>query len=146
MIMENPKRIWRRYDLDFFKALAAEKGGVCLAESYEGVNAGLRFQCVKGHQFEGKPKYVVHKGHWCPECGGQFYDKHQLSTFQVLARNKGGECLSSEYAGITKYLKFRCAHGHEWQARGGNILHNGSWCPKCAHGEKRGVVLNEGVA
>lgn len=138
--MTTNKRIWRHYDLDFFKLLAVEKMGICLSDEYLGVQTALRFQCSQGHQFETKPTYLVHKGHWCPECGGQFYGVHQLSTFQVLARNKGGQCLSTEYVGITKYLKFRCAFGHEWQSRGGNILHNGSWCPKCAHGEKRGVV------
>lgn len=139
--MNIEKRIWRRYDLEFFKALALEKKGLCLADAYNGVNVALRFQCALGHQFDAKPKHLVHKGHWCPECGGQFYVQHELRTFQVLAINKGGQCLSTEYVGITKYLKFRCAFGHEWQARGGNILHKASWCPKCAHGEKRVVAV-----
>lgn len=134
-----PKRIWRRYDIAFFHAWAAERGGQCLSEHYNGVKEALSFQCAKGHQFQGKPIYLVHKGHWCPDCGGQFYDVHRIETFQVLAKNKGGACLSAEYLGMRGDLQFRCAVGHEWKALAHNILHNGSWCPRCAHGEQRSV-------
>lgn len=135
------KRIWRRYDLDFFHKVAAERGGECLSTAYAGIGTPLAFRCKAGHEFQIKPNYIVHKGHWCSQCGGQFYDTHRIETFHVLAKNKGGQCLSNEYGGMRGYLHFRCAAGHEWKARAHNMLHRGSWCPQCAHGERRTVKL-----
>ena len=133
------KRVWRRYDIEFFRGLAADRGGVCLSTDYHGINAPLAFRCSGGHEFAAKPNYMVHKGHWCPQCGGQFYDVHRIETFQTLAKNKGGQCLSEQYDGMRGYLQFQCGLGHVWKARAHNVLHRGSWCPQCAHGERRCV-------
>jgi Zn finger protein HypA/HybF involved in hydrogenase expression len=140
IVKQESKRIWRRYDIEFFQSLAADRGGACLSIDYAGVNVPLNFRCQNGHEFAAKPTYLVHKGHWCPQCGGQFYDVHRIGTFQTLAKNKGGQCLSDEYTGMRGYLHFRCSLGHEWKARAHNMLHRGSWCPQCAHGERRTVI------
>lgn len=45
---------------------------------------------------------------------------------------RGGECLSEEYFGLNKKLRFRCANGHEWETQPNNIRNGGNWCPYCA--------------
>ena len=48
-----------------------------------------------------------------------------------IARKNGGECLSSEYRRAKDLLLWRCRHGHEWHASGGNVRSRRSWCPYC---------------
>lgn len=48
-----------------------------------------------------------------------------------LAAERGGDCLSDEYHGARAKYRWRCAEGHEWDARFQNVR-EGSWCPKCA--------------
>ena len=52
-----------------------------------------------------------------------------LSKLTKIAKDKGGECLSTNWA--RKRLKFKCSQGHLWEAWPYNIA-KGSWCPKCA--------------
>ncbi len=49
-----------------------------------------------------------------------------LETFQEIARSKGGACLSDAYVNILAPLRWRCARGHEWEARPANIR-SGNW-------------------
>jgi hypothetical protein len=62
-----------------------------------------------------------------------------LEVFKAEARAKGGECLSTVYDKITTPLKFRCAKGHEWEARAANIR-SGNWCPRCAGRERHRIA------
>lgn len=59
--------------------------------------------------------------------------KLKLSDIQDIARIRGGECLSKEYFGASKKLRFRCADGHEWETQPSNIRNGGNWCPYCAN-------------
>jgi len=53
-----------------------------------------------------------------------------LKDIQKGARAKGGECLSPTYLGSQVKHRWRCAQGHEWEARAGNVR-RGDWCPEC---------------
>ncbi len=46
-----------------------------------------------------------------------------------IARNRGGRLLS-EFAHSRTPMRFRCAHGHEWEAKAASIDY-GLWCPAC---------------
>lgn len=48
------------------------------------------------------------------------------------AEKRGGECLSETYTNTLTLLRWRCAKGHEWEAKFVNIRSRGAWCPKCA--------------
>jgi hypothetical protein len=50
---------------------------------------------------------------------------------QEIARSRHGACLSKIYVNCHEKLKWRCAQGHEWEARPAVVKH-GSWCPECA--------------
>jgi hypothetical protein len=66
-----------KYDLEYFKELAKNKGGICLSESYDNAMVRLQFQCDKGHIWDCPSHHVV-AGTWCPECGKQCNRKHTI--------------------------------------------------------------------
>lgn len=53
-----------------------------------------------------------------------------IETYRRIARERGGECLSDTYTNTITPLHFRCAHGHEWDARPHDIK-RGKWCRLC---------------
>lgn len=57
----------RRGTLDTLQALAAERGGKCLATVFTTVNDKVRWQCASGHVWEATPAHV-RSGTWCPSC------------------------------------------------------------------------------
>jgi hypothetical protein len=59
----------------------------------------------------------------------------------MIAKERGGECLSKEYKGIFTKLKWKCSIGHEWKASPSNVK-RGSWCPLCAREKRRKRVRN----
>ncbi len=54
-----------------------------------------------------------------------------IADMQIMAKNRGGDCLSTFYVNNNTKLRWRCAKGHEWDAVPGSIQ-QGRWCPKCA--------------
>lgn len=124
-----PRRRRRQWSLELMQAIAGERGGECLSTEYRHFSEPLRWRCAKGHVWEAKPGGIVNVGTWCRRCAGK--EKHSLEEVRALARERGGECLSSEYVNTTTPLRWRCQHGHEWRAAFGNVR-GGSWCPKCA--------------
>lgn len=68
--------------------------------------------------------------------------KLTIEEMHVLAVEKGGECLSTEYVNSITKLKWRCSKGHEWEARPGDIKRV-SWCPNCSRG---GSSLGEKIS
>jgi transposase-like protein len=71
-----------------------------------------------------------------------------IEEMQEMAARSGGHCLSDTYAGVRRPLRWRCAHGHEWEARPEKIA-GGSWCPQCGHeskhiGKMRGLAAGYG--
>jgi hypothetical protein len=66
----------------------------------------------------------------CPACR----DEVALKQLDVLARSRGGRCVSGTYAGRTARYQFVCHHGHVFEKTAGN-LQKGSWCVSCARAE-----------
>jgi len=72
---------------------------------------------------------------------------------QVLAKTRGGQCLSSEYQSATVKLRWRCAKGHEFDMTPNYVVsRQDDWCPFCreearrlARVSTRMVVLQEVV-
>lgn len=112
-----------------FHLIATERGGECLSTHYENRSAKLRFRCAEGHEFESQASNVKINQSWCPQCSGKM--KHTLSHYQAIARERGGECLATQYQTNMIPMPWRCAEGHEWSARGRDV-EAGKWCPHCA--------------
>jgi len=64
-----------------------------------------------------------------------------LKEFQEIAREHGGECLSTEYNNSITKLNFRCKEGHEFEARAASVKYIETWCPTCA--KKKKLTLEE---
>ena len=59
---------------------------------------------------------------------------------RLLAKERGGRCLSKKYLNGSIELEWCCANGHRWKAIP-KVLVNGSWCPTCLTKQSRQVVL-----
>ena len=74
------------------------------------------------------PPTEIKSGNWCPYCAGR---RQTIDEMKSLAKSKGGKCLSDEFHGVEKKLKWMCEKGHTWEAIPNNVK-RGSWCPTCA--------------
>ena len=120
----------RRKTIEDMRELAAARGGECLSPVYRGANAQLRWCCGRGHEWEAFPN-SIRRGTWCPECSGK--KRKTIEDMRAAAAERGGACLSDVYVDQQAKLRWRCGDcGHEWEAAPNNVLHVGSWCPKCA--------------
>ncbi len=119
-------------DLERLRDLARRRGGECLSSAYTGSYGKLRWRCRRGHEWRAAPNNVA-SGSWCPECvrGGGPYPPLGLADMHETAEARGGRFLSEEYEGSQVKHLWRCASGHEWEARPAAVRH-GSWCPECA--------------
>jgi hypothetical protein len=54
-----------------------------------------------------------------------------IQELQEVARERGGECLSDEYRGVERPLRWRCGKSHVWEAPPSRIL-EGCWCRACS--------------
>ena len=129
------------------RLLAKQRGGKCLSTEYRNVRTKLLWKCRKGHEWAATPDNVK-RGSWCPTCArASAAEKLKLSIeeMQSIARQHGGECLSTTYVNTGTKLRWRCKHGHRWQAVPGSIK-KGHWCPICRRhraGKKRRLTLEE---
>ena len=119
--------------------LAKLKGGRCLSTVYVNGRTKLKWQCKEGHTWETAPSNVKH-GSWCPVCSGNI--SLTIQNMQVLARQKGGKCLSDVYVNCETKLHWQCKEGHTFFMNP-NQVQQGQWCPKC--GAKRRADLRRGT-
>ena len=119
----------QRLTIEEMQAIAREKGGECLSKEYVSVKTKLRWRCNNcGHEWEATPGNVK-TGTWCPKCGGSF--PLTIEEMRTIARERGGECLSTEYVNSQTKLRWRCENKHEWEATPGSVR-SGKWCARCA--------------
>jgi hypothetical protein len=121
----------KKLTLQEMQMLARKRGGKCLSQEYINNYTKLLWECAEGHQWEAIPN-SINEGHWCPICAGR-KEKLTLPEMQMLARKRGGKCLSKEYMNVRTKLQWGCAEGHQWKAIPSNIKYHGQWCPVCAN-------------
>ena len=127
-----------RDNIDIYHTIAAFHNGKCLSEKYKNRSTKLKFECEKGHQWKTSAG-IVKGGSWCPQCdiktrGSERKDK--IETYQKIAEEHGGKCLSTEYINSREKLKFECAKGHKWETTAINVK-QGSWCLRCGWDKKK---------
>lgn len=70
-------------NLDEFKKIASDRGGLCLSLDYLGAHSKLKWQCNLGHQWEAKPNNIK-SGHWCPDCSSYIGEKVCKLIFETI--------------------------------------------------------------
>jgi hypothetical protein len=73
------------------------------------------------------------------------YSSNLLKKTDMIARSKGGRCLSTKYITALKKLEYECKNGHRWFARPGNIA-SGIWCPYCVNKAKLTIEEMQKIA
>lgn len=121
-------------NLEVFKKLAIERGGLCISDHYTNAHHKLLWECSNGHQWQASPNSVK-RGSWCPVCSGRVVS---LDYFIAIAEERGGSCLSTVYGGAKEDLEFKYSQGHIWKTAATNIQ-SGRWCPVCAGNLKRSL-------
>lgn len=120
-------------------AMARDRGGVCLAKVYVNSSTKMPFRCGQSHPVFQLTPNSLQQGKWCTICRraeAGLRRRDSLLTFQLLARDRGGRCLSKTYGGSKVKLKYSCGEGHPpWKALPGSIK-QGHWCPYCAGNQK----------
>lgn len=116
--------------LERMRAAAQARGGVCLAERYQGIDAKAGWQCASGHTWEATFHSVESNGSWCPTCAEE--SNARLAPFRGAATRNRGELLSIDITDVPQVARWRCAHGHEFRMRVAKVL-AGAWCRRCEH-------------
>ena len=128
-----------KYTIEHFQEKARAHGGECLSTEYNGITGRLKWRCKEGHEWDA-PAKAIQDGRWCGKCGrkttAKKISKYDLQSMREFARNRGGECLSTEYDGLKTLLKWRCVEGHEWESKAANIV-AGRWCRRCGQINRR---------
>ncbi|WP_185906615.1 hypothetical protein [Teredinibacter haidensis] len=112
--------------MDTMHHIAEKLGWQVVSKRYNGTLKPLKWRCDKGHEFSMLPRNVLQKTS-CPICNPR---KHTLNEMQVVAKERGGQCLSKVYENVNTKMRWRCQHGHEWDALPSSIL-QGAWCREC---------------
>lgn len=120
----------RKHSVESMASFAASKHGKFLSSEFTSVNVRYEWACSRGHRWLAAPTDIM-KGTWCPECSVSA-QRGSLEQMQNLAASRGGACISDTYISSQTKLRWRCAYGHEWEARPDNVKNRRSWCPICA--------------
>lgn len=110
--------------IDDAHQLAEKIGWKFLSKTFIKAVSKYLWQCNNGHIFEAKYSNV-YSGKGCKQCL-----MRSLVDLKNKAKERGGECLSTEYTGIMSKYLFKCKNNHSWEARGSSIM-NGIWCAEC---------------
>lgn len=122
--------------------IAKKNGGKCLSNEYINAHTKLKWQCEFGHVWVTMPLNIK-KGTWCPKCSHKIAGEKRKLTIEdmkLIARKRGGECLSNKYINAHTKLKWKCRKGYIWEASPTSIR-GGTWCPEC--GGRKIVTIND---
>jgi hypothetical protein len=143
-------RLSKRDHLKLLAEVAKSRGGLLLSKRYVGAKSPLLWRCSAGHTWKATPD-CVKRGTWCRVCafkrnGDRLRGRSlpcsrmseearaaSLERIRGFAKQFGGVCLASSYENIATPVLWRCAEGHEWEARPYTVQ-NGHWCPSCSVG------------
>lgn len=115
------------------KQIAISKHGQCLSTEYINNKTPMLWKCHQGHMWNTPFRNIKYSETWCPHCAGMpFQTKYSINDAHMIAKNRGGQCLSSSFINSMMPLQWRCAESHEWTVSLVQIINSGSWCPHCA--------------
>jgi hypothetical protein len=114
------------------RQMAGSRGGECLSNKSVRSSESALWKCASGHVWQARVS-SVRAGQWCPVCAHN--QKLGLDQMQQIARERGGQCLSTRYKNGCTPLLWECCNGHRWRASPANVKggmrKKGTWCPEC---------------
>ncbi|PGK52133.1 hypothetical protein CN918_30545 [Priestia megaterium] len=141
------KKEYGEKQLILLQELVQEKEGKLLSTSYTDSYHKLEWQCKEGHTWFAPPG-AIKNGSWCRKCHNRnvvLKNNHTIETMKILAKTRGGDCLSPEYLTSRDKLKWECQHGHTWMAEPYSIK-RGHWCPTCSKTKKCTIEQMQKIA
>ena len=84
----------------------------------------------KGFQFKVSPKDINYDNY--------YPTKQELEEILKIAKDKGGECLSTVYINVDSKMEFICNRGHFFESTP-YLIKKGQWCKKCFYLDKAGA-------
>lgn len=120
----------RKHSVSSMRSLAEKRSGKFLSSIFNSVNDKYLWECKHGHVWTAAPTDIV-KGTWCPVCAKDGL-RGTIEAMQIIARARGGLCLSTTYVNSQTKLRWKCHEGHEWEARPDNVKNKNSWCAICS--------------
>ncbi len=134
-----------RHTLAFCQDFAIQKNGVCVSTSYTNIHDSMKWRCNEcNKEFSNCFNNIHHNNEWCPYCAGKA--TLTIEECHALAKERGGECLSTTYRNGTTKMKWKCGRcSHIWEAAFSPIKF-GSWCPNCAGRPKLSLADCQKVA
>lgn len=124
----------QKNDFNEIKKIITDKGGKCFTTEYVNCLKKLDVICKEGHKFKISAASLK-KGSWCVKCGIERAKEKTtdcLETYQKIAEDHGGKCLSDKYVNNNTKLKFICKENHIWMAAPMHIK-QGHWCRLCGY-------------
>lgn len=125
----------RSHTLADCHALAASKGGWCLATEYKNSKTRMPWKCKEGHEWPSSYN-SVHNGHWCIDCANERKRRENylgIEKMNELASLLHGKCHSTHYDNVNSILEWECSDGHRFSRRACNVI-AGHWCDVCSAG------------
>ncbi len=120
------------------KALAKNRGGRCLTNSYVNARTRMLWQCENGHTWKTISDSVT-RGSWCLICSRANVNKQKLAArialVRKIARKKKGRCLTKTSVSPSIPVKMKCSKGHFWETKAQNLV-DGKWCHTCSKNKK----------
>jgi hypothetical protein len=120
--------------LQLIRRKLADAGLLLLDTTWRGQSGQYRFRCESGHvssQWGSSLMRVVRDQRGALKCR-QCWIGHTMTRVHEIARQSGGQCLTTEYGGLDGRYAFVCAVGHTFETTAAIIL-GGSWCPACSN-------------
>ncbi len=137
-----------KYTIEQMQEFAVLKQGKCLSKTYVSGKVPLLWECKNGHKWQAAPSDIITKGYWCAKCSrvelrnnikNTEFRNNKLNEAKVIAKIRGGECLSVVYINAHSNLKFECRAKHKWEARL-NSIKSGQWCPFCNSNIQESII------
>jgi hypothetical protein len=135
-------------ELRKLQAIARSRGGECLSRTYVTTKTGMRWKCGQCDNIWSATAANVTKGTWCRRCSskraGRNKARYSLSEMRLIAKQRGGECLSSSFDTVKDDLEWKCGGcSHTWTTSALTVI-KGSWCPRCARARSTDAARNKG--
>lgn len=121
--------------------LAKTNGGKCLSLEYVNAHSLMKWKCSKDHVWEASFTNIK-SGSWCKICRLSAVHaklRRSIEDAILVAKNRGGKCLSKHYENSQKKLLFECHKGHQFEASLNKVKNQGQWCPHCKNSKGESI-------